>query len=358
MATKRKPTGKKSRPKTAGRKPVRKSTSRASTRNKPRRRIRSATIWVKPLLGLSILALLVLAMVVLADFFLTPLQPTRPVPEPTAEPAVQPEKQPAQRAALPPRYEVFPPDDTAPPPEPSPPATRPAPPEKTPPVSERPKVAIIIDDLGYDRKIAAKFLSLHVPLTFAVLPHSPFQKKIADMAHARGVQTMLHLPMEPDKYPSVNPGPGTLLSSMAPDELIAQLEENLDAVPHIQGVNNHMGSKLTAAADQINQVFSVLKQRGLYFVDSRTTRETVCRPAAKLFQLPFAQRDVFIDHFQEPEFIRKQLKELVRIAHRQGHAVGIAHPHQLTYRILKELLPEIHEEVQIVPASEIVARVG
>jgi polysaccharide deacetylase 2 family uncharacterized protein YibQ len=219
-------------------------------------------------------------------------------------------------------------------------------------------VAIIIDDLGYDHKIAAKFLSLEVPLTFAILPHSPFQKKIADMAHASGIQTMLHLPMEPNKYPSVNPGPGTLLSTMAPNELIAQLEENLDAVPYIKGVNNHMGSKLTTGSDQIHQVFSVLKQRGLYFVDSRTTRETICRSSAKLFQLPFAQRDVFIDHFQKPDFIRKQLKELVLIAHRKGQAVGIAHPHKVTYRILKELLPEIREKVQVVPASEIVSRVG
>jgi polysaccharide deacetylase 2 family uncharacterized protein YibQ len=115
---------------------------------------------------------------------------------------------------------------------------------------------------------------------------------------------------------------------------------------------------LTTASDQIHQVFSVLKQRGLYFVDSRTTRETVCRPSAKLFQLPFAQRDVFIDHFQKPDFIRKQLKELVQIAHRNGQAVGIAHPHKVTYRILKELLPEIREKVQVVPASEIVSRVG
>jgi len=353
MATRRKATEKKPRRKATGKRPARKSTSRASTRRKPRRQSRAAPVWIKPLLGLSFLALLVLAMVLLADFFLAPGPPTRPAPERTAKPAAPPTKPPPQTAAVAPKYEVFPPDEAPPPPE-----ARPKAPEKKPPASDRPKVAIIIDDLGYDHRIAAKFVSLEVPLTFAILPHSPFQKKIADMAHASGIQTMLHLPMEPNKYPSVNPGPGTLLSTMTPDELIAQLEKNLDAVPYIKGVNNHMGSKLTTASDQIHQVFSVLKKRGLYFVDSRTTGETVCRPSAELFQLPFAQRDVFIDHFQKPDFIRKQLEELVLIAHRNGQAVGIAHPHKVTYRILKELLPEIREKVEVVPASEIVSRAG
>lgn len=308
-------------------------------------------------MGLSILALLVLAAVLVTDFFMAPSPPTRSTPEQTAKRADRPEKQPPRVAAAPPEYEVFPPDEKIPP-EPSLPEPMPIPPEITPPVSDRPRVAIIIDDLGYDHKIAAKFISLDAALTFAVLPHSPFQEKIANMAHASGKQTMLHLPMEPDKYPSVNPGPGTLLSTMPPDELIAQLEDNLAAVPHIKGVNNHMGSKFTTASDQIHQVFSVLKQRGLFFVDSRTTSSTVCRPAARLFQLPFAQRDVFIDHFQKSDFIRKQLKELVRVARRNGQAVGIAHPHAITFRVLKEMLPEIKNQVQVVPASEIASETG
>ena len=310
---------------------------------------------MKPLLGLSVLALMVLVAVLAADFFLAPSPPTRSTPEQTAKPAGRSENQSPEVAALPPKYEVFPPVEKEKP-EPARPAPKSIPPEKPSPVPGRPKVAIIIDDLGYGHRIAAKFISLDAALTFAVLPHSPFQEKIANMVHAEGKQTMLHLPMEPDKYPSVNPGPGTLLSTMPPDELIAQLEDNLAAVPHIKGVNNHMGSKLTTASEQMNQVFSVLKQRGLFFVDSRTTRSTVCRPSAKLFQLPFAQRDVFIDHFQKTDFIRKQLKELVRIARRNGYAVGIAHPHTVTYRILKEMLPEIQNQVQVVPASEIVSK--
>lgn len=169
---------------------------------------------------------------------------------------------------------------------------------------------------------------------------------------------MLHLPMEPVEYPDVNPGPGTLLTSMTPDQLTRQLEKDLDAVPFIKGVNNHMGSKMTAESSQMYQIFSILKKRGLYFVDSRTTAETICKPSARLFQIPFAQRDVFLDHLVKVEFIRKQLKELVQIAQRNGYAVGIGHPHSLTYQVLREMLPDLQKKIRLVPASEIVHPVG
>jgi hypothetical protein len=119
-----------------------------------------------------------------------------------------------------------------------------------------------------------------------------------------------------------------------------------------------MGSKMTAESSQMYQIFSILKKRGLYFVDSRTTAETLCKPSARLFQIPFAQRDVFLDHLVEVEFIRKQLKELVRIAQRNGYAVGIGHPHSLTYQVLREMLPDLQKKIRLVPASEIVHPVG
>ena len=119
-----------------------------------------------------------------------------------------------------------------------------------------------------------------------------------------------------------------------------------------------MGSKMTAESGQMYQIFSILKKRNLYFIDSRTTSKTLCKPSARLFQIPFAQRDVFLDHFQEPDFIRKQIKELIRIAQRHGQAVGIGHPHTITYEILREMMPELQKKVKLVPASEIVHIVG
>ena len=169
-----------------------------------------------------------------------------------------------------------------------------------------------------------------------------------------GCEVMLHLPMEPLEYPSVDPGPGALLSSMSADDLIAQLRENLSDVPGIKGVNNHMGSKLTAESARLYQVFSVLKKEGLFFIDSRSTPETVGRPSARLFQLPFAERDVFIDHVQDPDLIRLRVKELIQIARKNGEAIGIAHPSKTTLRILEEMLPMLKKEVQLVPASHVV----
>jgi uncharacterized protein len=160
--------------------------------------------------------------------------------------------------------------------------------------------------------------------------------------------------MEPIEYPEVNPGPGTLLSSMSPDELIRQLEDDLNTLPGIKGVNNHMGSKLTSESTQMYQIFSILKQRGLFFIDSRTTADSMGRPSARLFQIPFAERDVFIDHYQKPDFIRKQFKELIRKARLKGYAVGILHPHSITYQILHETLPDLQNQVQLVSASKIV----
>jgi polysaccharide deacetylase 2 family uncharacterized protein YibQ len=229
---------------------------------------------------------------------------------------------------------------------------------KPTPFEKLPRVALIIDDLGYDKKMAQKFLELEINLTISILPHSPFQNKIARLASSKGLEIMLHLPMEPVEYPEVNPGPGTLLSSMSPDELINQLEENLNTLPSVKGVNNHMGSKLTAESAQMYQIFSVLKHRGLFFVDSRTTSDSICKPSARLFQVPFAERDIFIDHFQKPDFIRKQIKELIRIAKLNGEAIGILHPHSTTYRILQEMMPDLQNQVQLVPASKIVHPIG
>jgi polysaccharide deacetylase 2 family uncharacterized protein YibQ len=288
--------------------------------------------------------LLVAGAGLLTHILIAPEKPSGPVAPVESKPATP------QTTAKSPTFEIYPAKEK----------TSPAkkPPKSTTPALHRPLVAIIIDDLGYDKKMATKFSNLDAMLTFSILPHSPFQKSIARLSREKGFDTMLHLPMEPVEYPDVNPGPGTLLTSMTSDQLIRQLENDLDAVPFIRGVNNHMGSKMTAESSQMYQIFSILKKRGLYFVDSRTTVETLCKPSARLLQIPFAQRDVFLDHVATAQFIRKQLDELVRIAQRQGFAVGIGHPHLRTYQVLDEMLPELQKKIRLVPASAIVQLVG
>ena len=221
-----------------------------------------------------------------------------------------------------------------------------------------PKVAIIIDDLGYDNDLAKNYLELDAAFTFSVLPFSPFQKSIATAAHNKGIEIMLHLPMEPDQYPEVSPGLGALLTSMPPDQLISQLNKDLDDIPFIKGVNNHMGSKMTGIDTQLYQIFSVLKKKGLYFVDSRTTAKTLCKPSAMLLKVPFAERDVFLDHVQDPEYIRDRINKLVELAGKYGEAVGIIHPHTETYLVIREMLPYLRKKVNLVPASEIVSEIS
>ena len=221
-----------------------------------------------------------------------------------------------------------------------------------------PKVAIIVDDMGYDRVIAEKFCELDVVITFSVLPFSTFQRSIVEKAHAKGIETMLHIPMEPLEYPMIALGPGGLLTSMTPDELVDQLNKNLDDVLYIKGVNNHMGSKMTASSEQMNQIFSVLKKRGLFFIDSRTTHDSLCDSSARLFQVPFSSRDVFLDHIQETGFIRRQFKELVRIAEQKGEAVGICHPHPETLEVFADVIFELKKKVIFVPASAVVHNIS
>ena len=244
-----------------------------------------------------------------------------------------------------PVYEVFPPKALARR------APKPGPAPATP--GGRPRVAIIIDDIGYDRQLLRQFLALDIPLTFAVLPESPFQESIVKAIRSRGREIMLHQPMEPEEYPQVDPGPGALLASMAPDDLIAQLNRNLDALPGVKGINNHMGSRLTAESTRMYQVFSVLKERRLFFIDSRSTVATVCRPSARMFQVPFAERDIFLDHHQDAGFVRQQFRELLREAHKHGQAVAIGHPYPVTIQIFKEFLPTLKQRTTLVSASDI-----
>lgn len=307
-------------------------------KRKPSRRPDLVFQLMKVFGALALLILLVVSAAVMARFLIR--RPQTYVP-----PVVQMPVPPVQKQSKP-TYEVYPDKPVS-----AKPIT------KLPqlPGAHPPLVAIVIDDIGYDRQIADQMLSLDAPLTFSVLPYGPFSQRFAAEARAKGHEIMLHLPMEPNEFPAVNPGPGALLTQMSPDELIGQLNADLDQLPGLKGVNNHMGSGISKSSERMRQVFSILKKRGLYYIDSRTTAETVARPSAQLLKLPFAERDIFIDHFPDDEaFIRSQLKKLIQRAQQQGYAVGIAHPHGVTHRLLSEYLPQLKQKVELVPASMVV----
>lgn len=128
-----------------------------------------------------------------------------------------------------------------------------------------PRVAIIIDDIGNDQAMAEKFIRLGFPLTLSLFPNSRFGKRIMEMAREHRTEIMLHLPMEPEEYAQIDPGEGVLLTSMSREELANRITLLLDAMPGVKGVNNHMGSRLTAQEVPMKQLFEILKRRGLFF---------------------------------------------------------------------------------------------
>jgi len=291
--------------------------------------------YLKVLAGALLLVVLIGAAAMVGLVFLPDTPPDRTA----GQPAAQVERPP---------FEVYPETDR-------PPDSPPCGPDHAP--ADRPKVAIIIDDMGYDRALTGRFINLGIPLTFSILPHSPRGREVARTARQKGIEIMLHLPMEPDEYPTVNPGDGVLLTSMGPDELIARMETDLKDIPHVAGVNNHMGSKMTADSARMYQIFSVLKKRGLFFVDSRTTPGSQCRPAARLLQVPFTERDVFLDNDPNIAAIEVQIDRLIAVARRNGKAVAIGHAHSSTCTALEKHLAVLTQQVELVPASHLVCLV-
>lgn len=217
-----------------------------------------------------------------------------------------------------------------------------------------PKIALIIDDLGYDRNIAISFLKLDLLLCFSVLPVAPYTEVIAREANKRGRDLILHLPMEPKDFPSLNPGPGALLTDMDKNEIRRTLDEHLKRIPGVRGVNNHMGSYFTARQDKMAIVLGELKKRNLFYIDSRTTTQTVAFELAKRIGLPVANRNVFLDNDLSPNAIKFQMERLLGMARYAGTAIGIGHPHRETLKVLKNYLHKLKTNFKMVPVSELV----
>jgi polysaccharide deacetylase 2 family uncharacterized protein YibQ len=218
-----------------------------------------------------------------------------------------------------------------------------------------PKVAIVIDDLGGEDKISQELLRWDLPITFSILPFAPFSKTLAGEAHRKGKEVILHLPMEPRGYPQTRPGEGVLLEEMNERRLLDQLSKDIEAVPYIIGVSNHMGSRLMEDPEKMKIVFSELKRRGLFFLDSRTTPQTIGLQVAQSVGLKATERSIFIDHSSTEEDIKQQLEQLIQLSLSKGKAIGIGHPHPSTLKLLKEMVPKMKEKgIEIVPLSAVI----
>ena len=199
--------------------------------------------------------------------------------------------------------------------------------------------AIVIDDLGNELGPAERIAGWKEPVAGAVLPGVAFSAAAARALARGGKEVLLHLPMEPEGYPRVRPGPGVILRAQSDAEIVRVLEADLATVPGAVGVNNHMGSVATADPRVMRVVAGVLAARGLFFLDSRTTDATVAEKTAEEAAVPSVSRRVFLDDVETAPAIRRQLAELVRRARDEGHAVAIGHPYPVTLGVLEEEMP-------------------
>ncbi len=217
-----------------------------------------------------------------------------------------------------------------------------------------PRLAIIIDDMGYDRAAADSVLALGFPLTVSVLPHLPLSSDVAEEAFRRGDQVMLHLPMQSEEG-SAKPEDVELRVGMRAGEVKAILTGMLDTVPHVAGVNNHQGSLATSDPALMAELMPELRARGLFFIDSRTEAKTVAYDAAKRAGVRAASRKVFLDDTASRETIVAQLQLAAKDAQRDGSAIAIGHPRPATIAALAQEVPRLEAGgIQLVFASELV----
>jgi hypothetical protein len=198
-----------------------------------------------------------------------------------------------------------------------------------------PKVAIIIDDLGYNEEIAMAFLDLPIELTYSFLPFAPYTKKLARLAHRRGKTVFLHLPLEP-KDKTKDPGPGAIYLADSPEVQREKLEKCLEAVPYAVGVNNHMGSAFTEDREAMTNILKVLAERSMIFLDSYTTEKTMGFEIARKLGVRSYRRAVFLDNLLEENVICVQIEALVRSAEKNNEAIAIGHPRWQTFNAIQD----------------------
>lgn len=217
-----------------------------------------------------------------------------------------------------------------------------------------PRLAIILDDLGYDRAAADSLFALPFPLTVSVLPHLPLSTEVAEEAFRRGDQVLLHLPMESEAG-GAKPEDVELRVGMDAHQVEQSFEGMLETVPHAVGVNNHQGSRATANPALMAALMPELRRRGLFFIDSRTTAATVAYDTAEHSGVRAASRKIFLDDTPARDAILAQLDLAARDAARDGFAIAIGHPHPATIAALSEGIPRLESRgIRLVFASEVV----
>jgi polysaccharide deacetylase 2 family uncharacterized protein YibQ len=200
------------------------------------------------------------------------------------------------------------------------------------------KLALVIDDIGYKRDLS-EWLELGIPVTFAILPQERFSKDIAKELSARDMPYLLHLPLEPEGFPKVNPGKAALLTTMTDNEIKRKFQTDPEAIPGIRGVSNHMGSRFSTDAEKMRLLLGLVKGKDLFYFDSYTTPKSKAKKIARELQLTCKVNEMFVDLRDDPDFMRKQFDGIEKTFSRQDEFVAIGHIQK------KNLIPVLKEYI-------------
>jgi len=223
-----------------------------------------------------------------------------------------------------------------------------------PALGRTPVIALVIDDMGIDRRRSNRVVELPAPLTLSFLPYALKIEETTSAAKIAGHELMVHVSMEPSSD-TADPGPNVLETGMSNEELNKRLEWALSRFSGFVGINNHMGSRFTKDLTGMSVVMKELKRRGLLYLDSRTTGGTVGPELAASLGVPFAERNVFLDNMNEESAVTQQLEQLEQTALKNGWAIGIGHPKDATISALKMWIPSLAEKnITLVPLTAIV----
>ena len=219
-----------------------------------------------------------------------------------------------------------------------------------------PRIAIIIDDLGYQLEAGRRAIDLPGPLAFAVLPDTPHGARLARLAHAQGKEVLLHMPLEPVDYEG-SPEPGALMLDMSRTTFAVTFREAIATVPHAIGVSSHRGSLLTRHPGHMGWLMEEIRKReDLFFIDSYTTHRSIALDMAAEAGVTATRRDVFLDHERSTDAVARELDRLKAKARKYGTAVAIGHPFPETLEVLERELPRLDAEgFELVKISELLA---
>ncbi|MBA7529596.1 hypothetical protein ES705_21794 [subsurface metagenome] len=217
-----------------------------------------------------------------------------------------------------------------------------------------PKVAFIIDDLGYETGVAKKIMELEFPVALSILPFLRYSEFIAEEGKKNNQEIMLHLPMESNNS-STNPGPGAIKFYMSEEEIRQAVRDCILDFPYAIGANNHMGSKITEDRKIMEIILEEIKEYNLFFIDSITTKDSIAYEVAQEMKIKSAARSVFLDNENDMEYIKGQMLEVQETALKEGVVIAIGHSRINTFYVLKRMVPElIKAGIEIVPVSELV----